>query len=125
MQEARDRSNLNSFVYDGQTLKLWASPLRTKEERLRNRRLVSLATTIRAALAQGEQDTQKEPYQMVCWKSAAIISSGRRVVTVPREYTNVEDLRWHAAWHDDVTYTATQTDITAEATSRVRDIDSA
>lgn len=90
---------------------------------MRNRRLIALATTLRSALAQGEQDTMKEPHQMVCWKSAAIISSGRRVVTVPREHLNVEDLRWHVTWHDEVTYTTTRHDIIAEATSRICDID--
>lgn len=66
MQEAREGCNKCSFMYEGQTFKLWASPLRTKEERLRKRRLMSLATAVRAALAQGEQGAPKAPYQMVC-----------------------------------------------------------
>lgn len=41
-------------------------------------------------------------------------------MTVPRVYHNTEDLKWHATWHGEVTYTTMLKEITVEASNHPR-----
>lgn len=59
---------------------------------------------------------------MVCRERGTSISSGRRVCAVPREFNNVDDIRWHAQLYDDITFLAAHNDMTStEARNRIND----
>lgn len=63
----------SSFKFSGAAVKLWASVQKPKEERIRNRRLVTLATVLRSGLKEGHFDCAAQPRRMVCWRTATVI----------------------------------------------------
>lgn len=58
---------------DGKTYKLRVTVQKTKEERDKNRRLVKFAEVVYRCLREEDGERNKQPWQMVCWRTATVI----------------------------------------------------
>lgn len=83
MDELRNTLH-HEVTFAGKRYKLWAAAQKTAEERLRNRRLVTIAEACQQALHERHPEEMKKPFRLVCWKSATIELAGRRFATLRR-----------------------------------------
>lgn len=87
----RDETKLiNRQVQLGATkLNLWTTWAKSKEQRLRNWRTVSIAEVLQRAMSGGAQGKDLPLYQTVCWSSTTTISGAKRTCTLGRDGTEV------------------------------------
>lgn len=97
----------------------YAGPLKTREERARNKKLTAAARTIQAALTDDEPDRSKEPWTLVCWRSGTVVVSRRRTCTLSRS----GDVSWNAGWHDTETFKVTEHELTADVLSTIANVE--
>lgn len=60
----------------------WASVQTSKDERIKLRRRVALATLLGAGFQAADSERRLEPWRMICWRSRTMIFDLRRVVTL-------------------------------------------
>lgn len=114
IQEAKDRCR-REVSFGGGHIRPYAGPLKTREERWRNKKLTAAATAIQAALTNDEPDRRKEPWTLVCWKSAAVVASRRRTTTLSR----TGEITWNTNWHDTETFGALEPDVRASVEAAI------
>lgn len=66
------------------TRQRWVRLQRSKEDRLGNRRLATLATQLRDCMLSAHPDMEREPFKLICWRSATAVIGGRRIATLRR-----------------------------------------
>lgn len=133
LAEIKTELRRHAYTWPGQPdtpLPLWAGVQKTREERLRNKRLTTMTACIQTYLHTSSPDTAKEPHQATCWKSATTVLGGRRIATLRRVQlpgapappqtggcrattTIFPDLiiDWHDGWWDVATFAGSEADI--------------
>lgn len=101
--------------FGGGHIRLYAGPLKTRQERVRNNKLTAAATTIQAALATDEPDRRKEPWTLVCWRSGIVLVRRWRKWTLSRN----GELTWTPGWHDPETFVAMEQDLRASVEAAI------
>lgn len=77
--------------------------LKTREERLRDQRLMAMAKTVQKFLPEAHTDRRLPPRKIVCWRSATIVLGTRRVVSLKKDSAEVT---FHDSWYNSKFYTA-------------------
>lgn len=77
-------------IIGGRTYKLRVTVQKTKEERDKNRRLVKMAEVVYECLQEDDAERNKQPWQLVCWRTTTAIVHGKRTVVLNRD---VDQLR--------------------------------
>lgn len=108
IQEAKDRCR-REMNFMGSQIRLHAGSLKTREERLRNKKLMAAATVVQAALSNDEPDKRNEPWTLVCWRSGTVVVSKRRTCTLAR----TGELTFTSGWHDAETSIAPEAEMKA------------
>lgn len=88
-------------------IKPWIGIQKPVEERRRNRKLRALSKVLLDKLPVDNMDKAREPWRVVCWRSATVILQNKRIVTLERDQTT---MKWHDGWQDFYTNTGETAD---------------
>lgn len=88
------RSAKVTFSLDGTDFSIYATTQKSRSQRDRNRRLMKVASYIQNCAYDG---SRTETYQMICWRSASVVWSDRRIVSLAQDLAtlNFFDDKWH------------------------------
>lgn len=84
LRELRDKCQKGMYKIGGRENKLYATQQRTREKRLRNKKLVSMAEVIQKYLQDSDRDKSAEPWARVGSRSKASIFGNIRRATLER-----------------------------------------
>ncbi len=63
----------------GQTDLIWASKIKTRDERMMNAALMKIASCLQAHTAEGRRERTLEIFKMICWRSGSVYHSKEKV----------------------------------------------
>lgn len=122
LAEARDRMG-REFFFQNKKYDVFATILKTKEDRIRNQRLITIARTLQGTMNPTAPEATKSTHPLVCWKSGTVIVRNRRCCTIPRSFTTTGDEICHERWHHDATFHLAEDLIVQKVTLELQAID--